>query len=74
MAVKLLPFLFVYFFNSQNARDDVQEHFNEAVDEALLDFINGKLELYNKLSEDKVNSLFKSTWFNDLYDRHVRRL
>lgn len=62
------------FFNSQNARDDVQEHFNEAVDEALLDFINGKLELYNKLSEDKVNSLFKSTWFNDLYDRHVRRL
>lgn len=62
------------FFNPQNARDDVQEHFNEAVDEALLDFINGKLELYNKLSEDKVNSLFKSTWFNDLYDRHVRRL
>ena len=62
------------FFNPQNARDDVQEHFNEAVDEALLDFINVKLELYNKLSEDKVNSLFKSTWFNDLYDRHVRRL
>lgn len=62
------------FFNPQNARDDVQEHFNEAVDEALLEFISGKLELYNKLSEDKINSLFKSTWFNDLYDRHVRRL
>jgi type I restriction enzyme R subunit len=40
----------------------------------LLDFINGKLELYNKLSEDKVNSLFKSTWFNELYDRRVRGL
>lgn len=62
------------FFNPQNARDDVQEHFNEAVDEALLEFINGKLDLYNKLSEDKINLLFKSTWFNDLYDRHVRHL
>lgn len=60
------------FFNKQNARDDVQEHFNAAVDDALLEFINTKLELYNKLTEDKVNTLFKSAWFNDLYDRKVR--
>lgn len=60
------------FFNKQNARDDVQEHFNAAVDDALLEFINTKLELYNKLTEDKVNTLFKSTWFNDLYNRKVR--
>ncbi len=60
------------FFNALNARDDVQEHFNEAVDDALLEFIHGKLDLYNKLSEDRVNTLFKVTWFNDLYDRMVR--
>lgn len=62
------------YFTALNARDDVQEHFNEAVDDALLEFINGKLELYNKLSEDRVNTLFKSTWFNELYDRRVRGL
>ena len=62
----------MHFFNNLNARDDVQQHFYEAVDDALLDFIHGKLDLYNKLSEDRVNSLFKVTWFNDLYDRMVR--
>ena len=62
------------FFNALNARDDVQEHFNEAVDDVLLEFIHGKLDLYNKLSEDRVNTLFKVTWFNDLYDRMVRRI
>ena len=62
----------MHFFNNLNARDDVQQHFYEAVDDALLDFIHGKLDLYNKLSEDRVNSLFKLTWFNDLYDRMVR--
>jgi len=28
--------------------------------------------LYNKLSEDKVNMMFKTLWFNDLYDSKVR--
>jgi type I restriction enzyme R subunit len=40
----------------------------------LLNFINTKLELYNKLSEDKVNLMFKRLWFNDIYDKKVRRI
>ena len=34
--------------------------------------IHSKLELYNKLTEDRVNTLFKQLWFNELYDARVR--
>ncbi len=60
------------FFNKNNSRDNIQDKFNEEIDNELLNFINTKLELYNKLSEDRVNLLFKKMWFNDLYDRKVR--
>lgn len=62
------------FFNTQNTKDNIQEKFNEEIDAELLNFINTKLEFYNKLSEDRVNTLFKRVWFNELYDRRVRRL
>ena len=60
------------FFNPDNSRDNIRERFNEEVDNELLEFINSKLELYNKLTEDRVNALFKQLWFNELYDVRVR--
>lgn len=60
------------FFNPDNSRDNIRERFNEEVDNELLEFINTKLELYNKLTEDRVNTLFKQLWFNELYDARVR--
>ena len=41
-------------------------------DDKLLDFIDKKLEFYNKMTEDKVNSQFKNMWFNELYDDRIR--
>jgi len=60
------------FFNTKNSRDNIQDKFYEEIDNELLNFINTKLEFYNKLSEDKVNLMFKKLWFNDIYDRKVR--
>ncbi|MBL7766291.1 MAG: type I restriction endonuclease subunit R [Chitinophagaceae bacterium] len=60
------------FFNDRNSKDNIQDKFNEEIDNELLNFINTKLELYNKLSEDKVNLMFKRLWFNDIYDQRVR--
>ena len=62
------------FFNNRNTKDNIQDKFNEEIDTELLNFINTKLEFYNKLSEDKVNDMFKRLWFNDLYDKRVRGL
>lgn len=62
------------FFNKNNSRDNIQDKFSEEIDNELLNFINTKLELYNKLSEDRVNLMFKKMWFNDLYDKRVRGL
>ena len=62
------------FFNDKNTRDNIKDRFEEEVDAELLEFINSKLDLYNKLSEDKANTLFKTLWFNELYDSRVRGL
>jgi type I restriction enzyme R subunit len=60
------------FFNNKNSKDNIQDKFNDEIDNELLNFINTKLEFYNKLSEDKVNQIFKRLWFNDIYDQRVR--
>ena len=62
------------YFNTDNARDDVKKMFEEKIDEELLNFIISKLELYNKLTEDRANNMFKSIFFNELYDQRVRAL
>ena len=62
------------FFNNKNSKNNIQDKFNEEIDNELLSFINTKLEFYNKLSEDKVNLMFKQLWFNDIYDQRVRGL
>lgn len=60
------------FFNRENTKDNIQDKFNEEIDSELLNFINTKLELYNKLTDDRTNTIFKRLWFNEVYDRMVR--
>ena len=60
------------FFNKGNSKDNIKDKFNDEIDGELLNFIDKKLEFYNKMTEDKVNSLFKTMWFNELYDDRVR--
>lgn len=62
------------FFVPDNYRDDTRQKFDDEVDSELLEYINSKLELYNKLTEDRVNTLFKSSWFNEIYDQRLRGL
>ena len=37
--------------------------FNQVLDQILLEFVHTKLDLYKKLTEPKVNELFKRRWF-----------
>jgi type I restriction enzyme R subunit len=60
------------FFNKGNSKDNIKDKFNDEIDGELLNFIDKKLEFYNKMTEDKVNSLFKNMWFNEIYDDRVR--
>lgn len=56
-------------FQSDNSRANVRDKFNEKLNEALLHFINGKLDLYNKLSENKVNEQMKKLWFEAMWQQ-----
>ena len=47
---------------------------NESLNRDEIKFINSKLELYNKLTEDRANVMFKNIFFNELYDQRVRGL
>ncbi|MFL0101524.1 type I restriction endonuclease subunit R [Tenacibaculum maritimum] len=60
------------FFNKGNSKDNIKDKFSEEVDSELLNFIDKKLDFYNKMTEDKINTLFKTMWFNELYDVRVR--
>lgn len=52
---------------SDNSRANVRCTFDKVIDMVLLDFVMGKTELYRKLTEPKVNKLFKSKWFDEFY-------
>ena len=60
------------YFNTKNSKDNIKDKFSDTIDEEFLNFINGKLELYNKLTDDKVNVTLKTMWFNEIYDQRVR--
>ncbi|MDA7762286.1 DEAD/DEAH box helicase family protein [Crocinitomicaceae bacterium] len=62
------------FFNKNNSKDNIKDKFNEEIDSELLNFINTKLDFYNKMTDDKANLMFKSMWFNELYDTMVRKM
>lgn len=60
------------FFNKNNSKANIQDKFEETIDDELLNFIDTKLNLYNKLTDDRVNKEFKRLWFNEVYDRALR--
>ena len=61
------------YFNAQNSKDNIRDKFNEEIDNELLNFINTKLDFYNKMTEDRANTMFKTLLFNELYAQWVGR-
>jgi type I restriction enzyme R subunit len=57
--------------NANNTRENVKIKFDEVVDSLILNFVHNKLDLYKKLSDPKVNSMFKSKWFEGYYRENV---
>ena len=49
--------------NENNTVENIRYKFNKVVDELLLEFVHTKLDLYKKLSDPKVNDIFKQKWF-----------
>nr|WP_198342519.1 hypothetical protein [Polaribacter sp. SA4-12] len=62
------------YFNKQNSKNDIKDKFEEEVDDEFLNFINTKLDFYNKMTDDKANGLFKNLLFQEIYNREVRGL
>lgn len=62
------------FFNPNNSKDNIKDRFEEEIDSELLNFINTKLEFYNKMTERKLNRTLKDQWFSKLYDSVFRGL
>jgi type I restriction enzyme R subunit len=60
------------FFNKNNSKDNIKDKFNEVIDSELLNFINTKLDFYNKLTDDKANEKLKTLWFNEIFDQKIR--
>jgi len=48
---------------ADNPVDVVRYKFDQVVDEILLEFVHTKLDLYKKLTDPKINELFKRRWF-----------
>lgn len=60
------------FFHLHKSKENIREKFDEEVDSELLNFINTKMDMYNRLSENRVNRMLKQAWFNEVYDRRLR--
>lgn len=56
------------FMHGDNSRENKKYKFDKTVDDLLLTFVNTKLELYRKLTDPKVNPMFKEKWFEG-YER-----
>lgn len=59
------------YFNPENSRENIKRKFDEEVDNELLDMINSRLDLYNKLSGGKANDRVKKLLFEQLYDKFM---
>jgi len=59
----------VAVMNPDNSLENIRIKFESVVDDALLEFVHTKLELYKKLTEPRVNELFKSRWFEGVKER-----
>ena len=60
------------YFNKRNTKSNIKDKFDEEVDGEFLNFINTKLDFYNKMTDDKANMLFKNLLFKEIYNREVR--
>jgi type I restriction enzyme R subunit len=50
-----------------NSRDSMRMKFNSVLDDVVLEFVNTKIELYNKLSDPKVNAMLKQRLFQEYF-------
>ena len=57
-------------FNPKNTRDNIKKKFDDIFDNAILDFVNNKFELYKKLSDPQINAQFKKRWFERLIEQY----
>jgi len=48
---------------ADNTLENRKYKFNKVVDDLLYDFVHTKLDLYKKLTDPKINDIFKSKWF-----------
>ena len=53
-------------FTAQNSEQNIKAKFDEVLDDVLYEFVNTKLDLFNKLSEDKANAQLKRLWFKEM--------
>ena len=51
------------FMHGDNSHANKKYKFDQTVDDLLLEFVNTKLDLYKKLTDPKINPMFKSKWF-----------
>jgi len=58
---------------SDNTMENMRYKFDKVVDDLLLDFVHTKLDLYKKLSDPKVNPMFKSRWFKGYHSQFSER-
>jgi len=59
------------FMQGDNSEENKRYKFDKTVDELLLTFVHTKLALYNKLTDPKINPMFKSKWFEDFVQRAI---
>lgn len=57
---------------ADNSRDNIKHKFDKVVDSLLLDYVTSKTELFKKLTEPKVNKLFKMKWFDKYYGQYKK--
>lgn len=60
-------------FVPQNSEQNIKDKFDKVLDEVLYEFVNTKLDLFNKLSEDKANAQLKHLWFKQLLTARLGR-
>ena len=59
----------ISYFNPANSKENIKRKFDDELDNELLDMINSRLDLYNKLSGGKANDRIKKLLFEQLYDK-----
>jgi type I restriction enzyme R subunit len=59
--------------NPKNTKENIKLKFDKAIDSMLMDFVEKKLDLYKKLSDPRINKVFKDIWF-EAYFEEMRKV